>query len=59
MIMVSFIWIFVICNRVSKAHIQVVDHVLKKRHVLNCCDMYRKNGDFNPTHHDWLGEHKI
>ena len=41
---------------VSKAHIPVVDHVLKKPHVSNY--YYRKNGDFNPTYHDWLGVHK-
>ena len=27
--------------------------MLKKRHVSDCC--YKKNGDFNPTYHDWLG----
>ena len=37
-----------------KAHIPVVDHMLKKPHLSDCC--YKKNGDFNPTYHDWLGE---
>ena len=27
--------------------------MLKKPHVSDCC--YKKNGDFNPTYHDWLG----
>ena len=33
-----------------------MDHVLKKRHVSDCC--YKKNGDFNPTYHDWLGRER-
>ena len=27
--------------------------MLKKPHVSDC--RYKKNGDFNPTFHDWLG----
>ena len=27
--------------------------MLKKPHLSDCC--YKKNGDFNPTYHDWLG----
>ena len=30
--------------------------MLKKPHVSDCC--YNKNGDFNPTYHDWLGVEK-
>ena len=30
--------------------------MLKKPHVSDCC--YRKNGDFNPSYHDWLGAYK-
>ena len=26
--------------------------MLKKPHLSDCC--YKKNGDFNPTYHDWL-----
>ena len=41
---------------VSKVQIPLVDHMLKKPYVSDCC--YRKNGDFNPTYHAWLGAHK-
>ena len=27
--------------------------MLKKPNISDCC--YKKNGDFNPTYHDWLG----
>ena len=36
----------------KKAHIPVVESVLKKPHVSDCC--YEKDGYFNPTYHDWL-----
>ena len=34
----------------------VMDHVLKKPHVSDCC--YWKNGDFDPSYYDWLVGHK-
>ena len=34
----------------------MLDHVLKKPHVSDCC--YKKKGDSNPSYYDWLGAHK-